>query len=89
MEDRRPDWATNKIGVAKQWIEQTKLVKTPIVSTDVGISTEVLHPSSIYEIETFESAKPNINFAYERAKNFVIKDGMNKFNEMMVKLYES
>ena len=70
-------------------IMECAIVKTPIVSTDVGISTEVLHPSSIYEIETFESAKPNINFAYERAKNFVIKDGMNKFNEMMVKLYES
>ena len=26
------DWATNKIGVAKQWIEQIKLVKIPIVS---------------------------------------------------------
>ena len=70
-------------------IMECALVKTPIVSTDVGISTEVLHPTSIYEIESFESAIPNINFAYEKAKNFVIKDGMNKFNEMMVNLYES
>ena len=30
--EAKPDWATNKIGVAKQWIEQIKLVKIPIVS---------------------------------------------------------
>ena len=63
-------------------------VKTPIVSTDVGISTEVLHHHQYTKLKLLK-AKPNINFAYERAKNFVIKDGMNKFNEMMVKLYES
>ena len=38
-------------------ILECAIAKVPIISTDVGIASQILHESSIYEIETFETAK--------------------------------
>ena len=63
--------------------------KTPIISTDVGIASQILHPSSIYDLDQFENALPNIDHAFNQSKNFVISNGMKPFNKMMNSLYES
>ena len=65
------------------------IAKVPIISTDVGIASQILHESSIYEIETFETAKPNISFAYNEALKYTTSSGMKEFNNMFKNLYES
>ena len=70
-------------------ILECAIAKVPIISTDVGIASQILHESSIYEIETFETAKPNISFAYNEALKYTTSSGMKEFNNMFKKLYES
>ena len=70
-------------------ILECAIAKVPIISTDVGIASQILHESSIYEIETFETAKPNISFAYNEALKYTTSSGMKEFNNMFKNLYES
>ena len=48
--------------------------KTPIVSTP-GMAKEILHHDSIYTLNTFKNAKPMVDYAYEKSKNFA-SEGM-------------
>ena len=66
------------------------IIKTPIVSTDVGIASEVLSKESIFSDESnFSQASPNIEISYENAKKFTIPQGMRLYIEMFEKLHES
>ena len=44
------------------------VTKTPIISTDVGIAREILSPESIYSMENFTNAKPDIETAYKNVQ---------------------
>ena len=63
-------------------ILETSLCKTPVISTDVGISRSILSVESIFEMEdplTYRNAKPNIDFAYDVASNYQIEIYMPHF----------
>lgn len=72
-----------------QAIMECAISKTPIVSTDVGMAKEILHHDSIYTLNTFKNAKPMVDYAYEKSKEFCIPEGMKKFREMFSYLYEN
>ena len=58
------------------------LARIPIISTSVGISELILSPESIYDFNDFASyklAKPNIEYAYEKASKYCIKNYMQEF----------
>lgn len=83
---------TSRLEGGPQAIMECGLTKTPIISTDVGISNEVLHKESIYDfnnLDTFFKAKPNIDFAFSKASNYIIPKGMNKYRSMFKEVYES
>ena len=65
------------------------LARVPIISTDVGIASEILNTKSIYNMENFITAEPDIEYAYNQASKHSIKIGMEKFSEMFRNLYES
>ena len=65
------------------------LARVPIISTDVGIASEILNPKSIYNMESFFNSEPDIEYAYNQASKHSIKIGMEKFNLMFRDLYES
>ena len=72
-----------------QAILECAVTKTPIISTDVGVASEILHPNSIYSLETFENAKPMVEYAYENSKKYTLPDGMKNFIDMFRDIYES
>jgi hypothetical protein len=66
------------------------LTKTPLISTNVGISNNILHKSSIFDqnnILTFRNAIPNTEIAYNNSLNLNYKTYLpifykNLFNKM-------
>lgn len=72
----------SRIEGGPQSILECAATKTPIISTDVGISSQILSPSSIFNMENFKSASPDVDFAFEKAKNYFIPNGFEPFLEM-------
>ena len=60
-----------------QAVLECAVTKTPIISTDVGVASEILHPESIFDPSKFLNSKPNIEYAYEKSKKLIIqRDGL-------------
>lgn len=72
-----------------QAIIECALSKTPIISTDVGVATELLSKKSIFNMENYMNAEPDINYAYEKALEFTIPTAFDKYIEMFEKLDEN
>lgn len=81
---------SSRIEGGPQAIMECAISKTPIVSTNVGIASEILNKSSIYsDSKSFSLVKTDIDFAYNKASNFVIPMGMQKFRDMFKENFES
>ncbi len=80
---------SSRIEGGPQAIIECGLTKTPIISTDVGISSEILSPTSIFENSNFKYAKPDVNIAYKNSLDFTKEIGLNKFYKMFELLYEN
>ena len=80
---------TSRIEGGPQAILESAITKTPIISTDVGVASEVLHEDSLFKPGYFDSAKPNIDYAYKNSLKYKIPEGMNEFRIMFKELYES
>ena len=65
------------------------ITKTPIISTDVGHSSKILHPQSIFEMKNFEAAKPSVDFAYNNVIQYTIPLGIDNFEDIFRKIYEN
>tara|TARA_B100001778_G_C18556529_1_gene615662 strand:+ start:495 stop:1445 length:951 start_codon:yes stop_codon:yes gene_type:complete len=65
-----------------QAIFECALTKTPIISTNVGVAPEVLSPNSIYDMSNFDSAKPDIEYAFSNAQKYIIPNGFENFIKM-------
>tara|TARA_B100000131_G_C18083141_1_gene599010 strand:- start:601 stop:1524 length:924 start_codon:yes stop_codon:yes gene_type:complete len=72
-----------------QSIIECALSKTPIISTNVGVAPEILSSESIFNMDNYLNAKPNVNFAYNSALNLSIPKGFEKFVEMFGLDYEN
>jgi len=64
-----------------QAILEASITKTPIISTNVGVAPELLSKTSIFDMNNFREAKPNINIAFDNASKFTIPNGFERFNE--------
>ena len=80
---------TSRIEGGPQAILECALTKTPILSTDVGVASEILDRKSIFKPEDFESASVNIDYAFENSQDYTIPKGMIKFRRMFENTYES
>ena len=67
-----------------QAIPECAATKTPIISTDVGCAEEYLHPSSIFTMPKYSSAKPNVDFAFKNAKKKLLPNGINRFRDILI-----
>lgn len=72
-----------------QSILECAITKTPIISTDVGIASEILSRKSIYNMDNFNEATPDIVKAYENVQKFKIPFGFENFNKLFEELSES
>ena len=69
-----------------QSIIECSLTRTPIISTDVGVASEVLNEKSIFNMQNFQQAKPDVDFAEKNIQHLMIPDGFRTFNEMFNEL---
>ena len=74
---------SSRIEGGPQAIVESGITKTPIISTDVGFASDILSNESIFDMNNFENAKPNIEHAYKKSKELVIPDGFKKFIKML------
>ena len=80
---------SSRIEGGPQAILEAAVTKTPIISTDVGVASEILNKVSIYDIQHIERAEPDEDFAYLKSQDFIIPKGMEKFRTMLSNCYES
>ncbi len=80
---------TSRVEGGPQAILECSAIKTPIVSTDVGVASEILSKESIFSPGSFSKAKPNVEFAFEKSQEFIIPLGMKKFRDMFFENYEN
>lgn len=80
---------SSRVEGGPQAILECSLSKTPIISTDVGIASEILHKKSIFDMSSFMNAQPNIEFAYRNAQKFIKPYGYQDFLKMFNEIYEN
>lgn len=72
-----------------QSIIECSMSKTPIISTDVGIASEILSQKSIFNMENFSKAVPDTNFAFESVQKLIKPYGYKNYLSMFENLYEN
>ena len=73
-----------------QAILESAITKTPIISTDVGIASEILSKDSIFDdSKRYKNVAPNVDYAYEKVQKYKIDNMITQYNEMLVNLYEN
>ncbi len=72
-----------------QSILECALSKTPIISTDVGVANQILSDKSIFTMEEYKNAKPNVEHAYREVQKYIIPEGFESFINFFEDVYES
>ena len=72
-----------------QAILECAISKTPIISTDVGVASEILSLESIFNMDNFSTAKPNIEEAFKNVQKFTIPDGLENYRNFFKSIYEN
>ena len=80
---------TSRVEGGPQAILEAAITKTPILSTDVGVASEILHKNSICKEDEFLDGKPEILFAFENVQKFKIPHGMKAYRIMLRNIYEN
>ena len=66
-----------------QSIMECAVTKTPIISTNVGVVSQILAPESIYDMNNFKSAKANTDTPFKNVQQFLTPQGFLKFNKFI------
>ena len=77
---------SSRVEGGPQSIFECSLVKTPIISTDVGLASEILSPESIFSMNNFNNAKPDIEYAYENVQKYTLPKGLMNIEKWLVSL---
>ena len=80
---------TSRVEGGPQAILECAITKTPIMSTDVGVASEILSKESIFNINNFSDAKVNVEYAYQKVQNYKIPEGMKPFRTKLFGSYEN
>jgi len=79
---------TSRVEGGPQAIMECALTKTPILSTNVGIASEILHKNSIFKVSEFKEAKVNTEYSFQRVQNYIIPNGFENFIKLLKRIYE-
>lgn len=80
---------SSRIEGGPQAILECASAKVPIISTNVGIASEILSTKSIYNIGDEENAEVDIETQFKNVQKYFIPKGMEEFLEMFNGQYES
>ena len=70
-------------------IFESAITKTPVISTDVGFASQLLHPESIFDMNNFSKAKPNVEYAFNNVQKYTLPEGMKSYLNLFKEIYES
>ena len=73
---------SSRVEGGPQSILECSITKTPIISTDVGIASEILSPNSIFSYQEIEKANPDTEYAYKNVQQHLLPTGLENFNKM-------
>lgn len=73
---------TSRYEGGPQAILECSITKTPILSTRVGIASEILNEKSIFNMDNFNKAEIDLDFAFNRATKLTMPRGFEEFNKM-------
>jgi glycosyltransferase involved in cell wall biosynthesis len=74
---------SSRIEGGPQAIVECGITKTPIISTNVGFTSDILSEESIYDMNNFKKARPNVEYAYNKSLDLIIPNGFEKFTNML------
>ena len=74
---------SSRIEGGPQSIVECAQAKVPIVSTDVGNASNILHKKSIYNIENFQDAEPNVTYAYGKVQDLLMPKGFSNYLKLI------
>ncbi len=80
---------TSRVEGGPQAILECAITKTPILSTDVGVASEILSKESIFNINNFSHARVNVEYAYQKVQNYRIPEGMKPFRTKLFGTHEN
>tara|TARA_B100002052_G_scaffold298351_1_gene331591 strand:+ start:1044 stop:1982 length:939 start_codon:yes stop_codon:yes gene_type:complete len=80
---------TSRVEGGPQAVFESALTKTPIISTNVGVAPEILSPNSLFDMNNFESAKPDVEYAFGKLNEFTIPNGFKSFNKMFNEVFDA
>ena len=69
-------------------INECSLLKIPLLSTNVGISSLLCYPKSIFDmndVETILCCETSTQYNYEKAQKYTIKNYMKEFTKQLLK----
>ncbi len=69
-------------------INECALNKTPLLSTNVGVSSLLCHPESIFDMhkpETILNCNTHVDYNYEKSKLYTIQNYMKHFTQQLLK----
>ena len=69
-----------------QALLECAITQTPIVSTDVGMASELLHQDSIFNPQEEYDIITNVEFAYNRIQQFCVPQWFKPYRKMMEKV---
>ena len=79
---------SSRIEGGPQAILECGITKTPVISTDVGIASEILAKESIFNMNNFAEAKPNVEIALRNSTKYTLNIGMNRFLKMFEEVFK-
>ena len=63
---------SSRIEGGPQAVPECALTRTPIISTDVGLASEILSPESVNN--DLDKAMPNVEYAYKNVQQYTMKN---------------
>ncbi len=73
---------SSRVEGGPQAILECAITKTPIISTDVGIASQILSKTSIFDMENYQKASPNPEYALKNIEKYKLPNGFILFKKM-------
>ena len=75
---------SSRVEGGPQAILECGISKVPIISTDVGIASNILSTDSKFNVSNYRDAKANTNEAYKNSLPYTIPDGFENFKKLFL-----
>tara|TARA_B100000945_G_C20404427_1_gene609208 strand:- start:75 stop:992 length:918 start_codon:yes stop_codon:yes gene_type:complete len=72
---------SSRVEGGPQSLLECGITKTPIISTDVGLASDILPEESLFNMSNFKKAKPMIEIAYSNSLKYKTPEGFNEFRK--------